>query len=108
MPGQSTAGSRSAEGVHEYGAAGSSQTCSNAHSVSLCDTCVYGLLRESLSQLAGIDAVLEVAVNMHNLAVLLHQVQHSGNVTVTVVTRILLVLANQSKAHVQYPPLTVP
>ena len=99
-----TAGCEAAEGVHEYGAAGSGQTCCNAHSVSLCDTCVYGLLRESLCQLAGVDAVLKVAVYVHYLAVLLHEVQHSGNETVTVVTRVLLVLANQSKAHVYYLP----
>ena len=99
-----TAGSEAAERVHEHGLAGRAQAGSYAHRVCFRNTCIDGALRERLRQLAGVDAVLQVAVNVHDRGILLHDLEHRGNVAVAVCTRILFMLANQSKAHVHTLP----
>ena len=89
-----TAGGEAAERMHPNLLAGSSQTCSNAHSVCLSDTSVDGLVREFLSQLCGVDAVIQVTVNVHNARISRHQLLHCGNVTVTAIAGVLLMLSN--------------
>ena len=102
-----TTGGEAAEGMHPNGLAGSGQTSSNAHSVRLSDTSVDGAGRVSLSQLTGIDAAVQVSINVADGGISFHHLQHCIYKTVTVCTGISLVLANQSKAHISYP-LTVP
>src|SRR5699024_2610368 len=100
-----TAGSEAAERVNESGLAGSGHTSCNADSVSLSDTSLEALAGELLLQLRGVDAVVQVAVDVYDVAVCLHHLFHGGYVTVTICTGILLVLANQSKAHCSIPSL---
>ena len=98
------AGRERTERVHEHGLAGGGQARGDAHCVRFRDTGIVYIVRKFLGQLAHVAAALKVAVNMYDRLALCHQVMYRSDICVTHCTGILLVLANQSKAHLHPLP----